>query len=80
MFTDWLLVPEIVVLLEQTVEQRLIGAAANLLKLNRSKLAQPRGNRCLVQQDRRGARTTRQRIVPLVSHRRQIDLAGSLQH
>src|SRR5579872_1571553 len=80
MFADWLLVPEIVMLLDQTVEQRLVGAAANLLKLNRTKFAQPRGNRCLVQQDRRRARTPRQRIVPLVNHRRQIDLAGSLQH
>ena len=49
LFADWLLVPEIVMLLEQAVEQRLNGAAPNLLKLDWTEFAQPRGNRCLVQ-------------------------------
>ena len=81
MFAHRLLVAEIVMLLHQAVEQRLVGGAPNLLELQRAQFASVSASIGVgVNQHRRRPCALGQWIMPHVIHRRQGDLASALQH
>jgi len=73
-------VPEVVVLLEQPVEQRLLGRAAHLAQLQHTECAQRRDQRRLVGRDRRGLLALDQVVAADLAHRRQLDQAATVQH
>ena len=77
---DRLFIAQIMMFFHQAVEQRLVGGAPHLLKLQRLEVPQAIRYGRGVQQHRCRARSFRQRIMPHVSHWRQRDLAGPLQH
>jgi hypothetical protein len=78
--SDRLLIAEIVMLFHQAVEQWLPAGAPYLLEHQRLGSAQPGFDRRGVNQDRLWPGSVCQRIMPDVTHRRQADLASSLQH
>ncbi len=80
MLAHRLLVTEVMMMLDQAIEQRLIATAPHLCELNGIQFFQGHFDRCLVQQHRLRARTMGQRVVPLVGHRRQFDLSAAVQH
>ncbi len=66
--------------LHQAVEQRLLRSAPHLLELQRLQFAQPIFDGSGVDQHRPRTGTPGQRIMAHVTHRRQLDLPGPLQH
>ena len=82
MFSHRLGVAEIVVLLQQTVEQRLFRHAPYLAKLQRLDLAQLGLQRSRIHGNHSGLAALGQRITRNLPHRRQLDqtLAVQLQH
>ncbi len=79
-FSHRLFVTQIVMLFHQAVEQRLIPAAAHLSELDGLDLVETTLDRRRVDRHRRGSRSPCQRIVRHALHRRQLDLAGAVQH
>src|SRR5438270_134702 len=75
-----LLVAKVVMMLDEAIEQRFIGRAADLLYFQRSQLLQGRDYRCRVDLDRRGTPPRHQRIVWHEAYRGKFDLTGTVQH
>src|SRR5450432_3570712 len=50
-FAHWLLVTEIVMMLDETVKQRFLGCSSDLLKRDRADVGESAGQRCHVDQD-----------------------------
>ena len=76
-----LLIAQVVKLLHQAVEQRFVGRAPHELNLNRPQRSQRHRQRRGVDQDCFRPRTRRAALTDdAPAHRRQLDLAGPLQH
>ena len=80
MLAHRLLVAQVMMGFHQAVEQRLLGRASRLLKLDGLDLAQRAWDRRAVDQHRRRPGPPRQRVRGRVTHRRQLDRAGPVEH
>jgi len=76
---DGLLVPEIVVLRQQAVEERFVRGATHLVNHQRPQRAQQHRDRRRVDQDRRRARARPPRLAGGPLRRRELDMAGAMQ-
>src|SRR5580658_1422822 len=79
-FTDGLFVTQIVILLHQTVEQRLVRRAAHLYKLQRSDARQWPAYWTVVRDHGLRLLPLRDPIAYDALHRRQLDLARTVEH
>ena len=66
--------------LQQAVPQRLFPGATNQFELQRLEVAQTAFDGCGIDPRRLRSGSVGQRVMPHVTHRRQLDLAGTVQH
>jgi len=67
-------------LFHQAIEQRFVRRAPHLLKIDRLQLMQPLPDRGRVDQHGYRRPAFRQRVRRGIAYRRQLDLAGPMQH
>jgi hypothetical protein len=79
-FSRRLLVAEIMMFLQQTVPQRFFPGAPHQLELQRLEVAQTVLNGRGINPHRLWPGPVGQRVMPHITHRRQLDLAGTFQH
>ena len=77
--THGLFIAEVVILLQQAVEQRLLRRAAHLHKLKWGEVAQSSAHRTLVRDYGFGPLALRQTIPHSAAYRWQLDLAGAIE-
>jgi hypothetical protein len=75
-----LLVTEIVVMLDETVEQRFVGCSSDLLKRDRTDVDECAGQRRHVDEDGLRSVSWYEWIERSLTNRRQFDLACTMQH
>src|ERR1700692_1026699 len=80
LFAHWLLVTEIVMMLDETVEQRFIGCSSDLLKRDRTDVGGCTGQRRRVDTDELGFVSLDKRMERGLTSHRQFDLACPVQH
>src|ERR1017187_845150 len=78
--SHWLLVTEIVMMLDEAVEQRFVGCSSDLLKRDRTDVDKCTRQRRHVDQDRLLSVSLYERIERGLTNRRQFDLACAVQH
>src|SRR5206468_11359031 len=80
MFSHWLLIPEVVILFDEAVKQRLLWAAPHLLHFQRQPQAQRSAYGPRISHYRFGPPPVCQRISRrAAAYRGQLDLAGAIQ-
>src|SRR3984893_18460010 len=80
MLPNWLFVLQVMMLLHQTVEQRLVAGSSHLLQLDGLELFERSGDRRHVDEHRCGSGAPDKGVECLEADGWQFDLAGPVEH